>query len=136
MPQKNKLLPQSIFLPGNKASIPHFEVKQKYHVAEAGHKHLILTIEGMGRMYTSYTSLLVNLFSHKTTVAKNNVYCTKPSVLCYPLCFFLFYYKILFCREIGPVIFRLRQPLLRPLSTITILDYSTGNVSVVDVSCQ
>ena len=84
MPQKNKLLPQSIFLPGNKASIPHFEVKQKYHVAEAGHKHLILTIEGMGRMYTGYTSLLFNLFSNKTTVAKNNVQ-TKPSVFCYPL---------------------------------------------------
>ena len=41
-------------------------------------------------MYTDYTSLLVNLFSHKTTVAKNNVYCTKPSVLCYPLWYFLF----------------------------------------------
>ena len=88
MPQKNKLLPQSIFLPGNKASIPHFEVKQKYHVPEAGNKHLILTIEGMGRMYTGYTSLLFNLFSHKMTVAKNNVYCTKPSVLTY--CLFLF----------------------------------------------
>ena len=35
-------------------------------------------------MYTGYTSLLFNLFSHKTTVAKNKVYCTKPSVLCYP----------------------------------------------------
>ena len=42
----------------------------------------------MGRMYTGYTSLLFNLFSHKMTVAKNNVYCTKPSVLTY--CLFLF----------------------------------------------
>ena len=75
-------------------------------------------------MYTGYTSLLFNLFSHKMTVAKNNV------------SFFLYYHKILFCRKIGPVIFRLRQPLLRPLSTITILAYSTGNVSVLDVSRQ
>ena len=134
-------MPLLIFPLGNKASIPHFEVKQKYHVAEAGHKHLILTIEGMGRMYTGYTSLLFNLFSHKMTVAKNNVYCTKPSV--FTNCLFLFvilydfsffYYKILFCRKIGPIICRLWQPLLRPLSTITILDHSTGNVSVVDVS--
>ena len=90
MPQKNKLLPKSIFLPGNKASIPHFEVKQKYHVAEAGHKHLILTIEGMGRMYTGYTSLLFNLFSHKMTVAK--IMSTAPNrqfcVILYDFSFF------------------------------------------------
>ena len=85
MPQKNKLLPLLIFLPRNKASIPHFEVKQKYNVPKAGHKHLILTIEGMGLMYTGYTSQLFDLFSQKMTVAKNKVYCTKPSVLCYPL---------------------------------------------------
>ena len=83
-------MPLLIFPLGNKASIPHFEVKLKYHVAEAGHKHLILTIEGMqgGYMYTGYTSLLFNLFSHKMTVAKNNVYCTKPSVFTH--CLFLF----------------------------------------------
>ena len=118
MPQKNKLLPLLIFLPRNKASIPHFEVKKKYNVAEAGHKHLILTIEGMGRMYTGYTSLLFNLFSHKTTVAKKKCLLHQTVSfdllfisICYPLSFFLYFHKILFCRKIGPVIFRLRQSL-------------------------
>ena len=73
------------------------------------------------------------------TVAKNNVYCTKPSVLTYCLFLFVILYHFSFFITkfyFAAVIFRLRQPLLRPLSTITILAYSTGNVSVVDVSRQ
>ena len=88
MPQKINYCHNPFSSPETKLPYRTSKLNKKYHVAEAGHKHLILTIEGMGRMYTGYTSILFNLFSHKTTVAKNNVYCTKLSVLTY--CLFLF----------------------------------------------
>ena len=56
IPQKKNTAPTHFPPQKQNFYIPHSEEKQIYHVPEAGHWHLILTIEGMGLMYPGYIS--------------------------------------------------------------------------------